>query len=117
ASICATIFNTRRSSSTLPCGRRLRCETLAPTYNIAEAFLHAATHAPQPMHEAASKARSASCFGIGIALPSGAPPVETETYPPDWMIRLRRVRSTTRFLMTGKDAARHGSIVIVSPSL
>src|SRR5215813_2695845 len=79
ASIWLTMFNTRRSCSTLPCGSRLRCETLAATNNIAEAFLQAATHAPQPMHVAASKASSASRLGIGIALPSGAPPVETET--------------------------------------
>src|SRR5215510_8000992 len=79
ASICETMFRTRRSCSTLPCGRRLRWETLAATNNIAEAFLHAATQAPQPMQAASSKASSASSFGIGMALPSGAPPVETET--------------------------------------
>ena len=43
--------------------------------SMAEAFGQAATHAPQPMHAAASIARSAFSFGIGIALASGAPPV------------------------------------------
>ena len=38
---------------------------------IAEAFVQAATQAPQPMQAAASMARSASGFGIGIALRVG----------------------------------------------
>ena len=45
----------------------------------AEAFLQAATQAPQPIHAAASKASSAIFFGIGISLASGTPPVLTET--------------------------------------
>ena len=60
----------------------MRCETLAETKSMALAFLHAATHAPQPIQAAASIARSAACFGTGIALPSGADPVETEIKPP-----------------------------------
>ena len=52
------------------------------TNNIAEAFLQAATQAPQPMHCAASMARSAAGFGTGKALASGALPVRTETKPP-----------------------------------
>src|SRR5262245_14587826 len=79
SSIFATIFNTRDVSSTFPCGSRLKWEILAATKSMADAFLQAATQAPQPMQAAASKALSASSFGIGIALPSGAPPVETET--------------------------------------
>ena len=47
----------------------------APVVGDADAFGQAATHAPQPMHAAASIARSASAFPTGIALPSGAPPV------------------------------------------
>ena len=38
-------------------------------------------------------------------------------YPPASMIRSNAERSTTRSLMTGKAAARHGSTTIVSPSL
>src|SRR5262245_38805916 len=82
ASILLTMLSTRWSCSTFPCGSRLRWETLAATKSIAEAFLQAATHAPHPMHWAAYIAFSASSFGIGIALQSGAPPVETEISPP-----------------------------------
>ena len=46
--------------------------------SIALAFGQAATHAPQPMHSAAWKARSAAGFGTGIAWASGAEPVLTE---------------------------------------
>src|SRR5436853_3676659 len=79
ASACATIAATRRARSGLPWGRIASCEILAPTKRWADAFLHAATHAPQPMHAAESMATSAMSFGIGIALPSGAPPQLTET--------------------------------------
>ena len=37
---------------------------------------HAATHAPQPMHAAASKAVSAASLGTGIRFASGAEPVD-----------------------------------------
>jgi hypothetical protein len=47
--------------------------------SIADALGQAATQAPQPMHCAASIAMSACSFGTGIALPSGAEPVRTET--------------------------------------
>src|SRR6056297_324943 len=59
SSILATMAFTRRLASTLPCGRRARCDTLAETNSMAEAFLQAATHAPQPMQDAASMADSA----------------------------------------------------------
>src|ERR1044072_1327247 len=78
ASIAETMLRTRRSFSTLPCGRRFRCETLAETKSIADAFLQAATQAPHPMQAAASIARSESDLETGSALPSGVPPVETE---------------------------------------
>ena len=45
----------------------------------ADAFLQAATQAPQPMQAAESIAVSATSFGIRMALPSGAPPQLTET--------------------------------------
>src|SRR5213594_1527148 len=115
-SICSTIANTRRSFSGLPCGRRFRCETFADTNNIALAFLQAATHAPQPMHAAASIARSESCFGTGIAFPSGAEPVLAEMKPPAEMIRSKAVRLTIKSLINGNAFARKGSTVIVSPS-
>ena len=52
---------------------------LAETNSIAEAFLHAATQAPQPMQVAALKASSAIFLGTGISLASGTPPVFTDT--------------------------------------
>ena len=81
------MLRTRRSFSALPWGSRPRWETLAATNSMALAFLQAATQAPQPMHAAASIARSASSLGTGSALASGAPPVFTETKPPAWMMR------------------------------
>ena len=108
---------TRSARSGWPWGRRPRCETLAAVNSMAEAFGHAATQAPQPMHAAASMARSALALGTGMALPSGAPPVATEMKPPAAMMRSKAPRSTTRSLMTGKARARHGSMVIASPSL
>ena len=78
SSIVCTIASTRRSFSAWPCGRRFKCAAFAATKSIAEAFWHAATHAPQPMHAAASKAASALGLGTGVALASGALPVRTE---------------------------------------
>ena len=77
---------TRSMRSGWPCGSSARCETLAPANSIADAFGQAATQAPQPMQAAASIARSASSFGTGIALASGAQPVSTEMKPPAAMI-------------------------------
>jgi len=48
---------------------------LAATKRLADAFGQAATHAPQPMHAAASIARSASALGTGSVLASAALPV------------------------------------------
>ena len=45
---------------------------------MAELFGQAATHAPQPMQVALSKAMSASRFGAGVACASGAEPVFAE---------------------------------------
>ena len=75
SSILATMFLTRSAASIWPWGNKAKWLTLAPTNNMALAFLQAATQAPQPMHEAASMAMSALCFGIGIVLASGTPPV------------------------------------------
>ncbi len=116
ASIVSTIAVTRRSFSGWPCGNRLRWETLAETNNMAEAFLQAATHAPQPMQAAASIASSAASFGTGTALASGADPVGAVINPPACMMRSNAERSTTRSLIGGNALARNGSTVIVSPS-
>ena len=51
----------------------------APTNRTADAFLQAATHAPQPMQAAESIAASAMSRGTGMLLASGAPPVLIET--------------------------------------
>jgi hypothetical protein len=75
----------------------------ADVKSIAEAFGQAATHAPQPMHAAASIAGRRP-FGMGIALPSGADPVLTEMKPPACDDAVERERSTTRSRITGKAA-------------
>src|ERR1700741_1449586 len=83
---------------------------------MAEAFLQAATQAPQPIQVAELKASSAITLGIGISLASGTPPVFTETKPPACCILSNAERSTARSLITGNGAARQGSMVIVCPS-
>ena len=85
--------------------------------NIAEALGQAATHAPQPMHAAASIEVSAMLLGTAMVLASGALPDRTEMYPPASMIRSSALRSITRSLITGNALARHGSIHTSSPSL
>ena len=85
---------------------------------MAEAFLQVATQAPQPIQVAASKALSASCLSIGMALASWVfPEVLTLTKPPACWIRSKEERSTVRSFITGKAFALKGSIVMVSPSL
>src|SRR5207302_3714574 len=79
ASACSIIATTRRARSCWPWGSSDRCEILALMKRCADAFLHAATHAPQPMHAAESIAVSEISFGISTLLPSGAPPVFTDT--------------------------------------
>ena len=76
-SIRAVICATRRARSGCPWGSRASCEIFAPVKSDADAFGHAATHAPQPMQAAASIASSARSFGTAIALPSGAPPTSS----------------------------------------
>ena len=71
----ATMSSTRASRSGWPCGSRPRWVTLAAVNSMAEPLGQAATQAPQPMQVAASKARSASGFGTGMAFASGADPV------------------------------------------
>src|SRR5690606_25269364 len=104
-----TIFTTREARSGCPCGSMPRWVTLAAVHSIAEPFGQAAPPAPQPMQVAASKARSASALGTGVACASGAVPVGALMYPPAWMMRSKALRSTTRSLMTGNALARHGS--------
>ena len=111
------MLSARRSFSGFPCGNRFKCETLAATKSIALAFLHAATQAPQPMHCAASIAKSASDFGTGMELASGAAPVRTVIKPPACWIRSKLLRSQTRSLMSGNAFARNGSTTISSPCL
>lgn len=103
--------------SGFPCGNLLRCDAFAETKSMALPFLHDATHAPQPIHAAASKASSASFLSMGIELASGAEPVRTSMYPPAAMMRSNALRSTMRSLTTGNAFARNGSIQMVSPSL
>ena len=78
ASWRSTIATARRSRSTWPCGSSARWLTLADVKSAADAFLHAATHAPQPMQAAESIACSTTFPGIRMALPSGAPPTLTD---------------------------------------
>src|SRR3954452_11019237 len=74
-SIVFTMLVTRSQRSGWPCGSRLRCITFADVNSCAAPLGHAATHAPQPMHAAASIAVSDTDFGTRIRLPSGALPV------------------------------------------
>ena len=75
----------------------------------ADPFGHAATHAPQPMHAAASIAESAAVFAIAMLFASCAAPVGAVMKPPAAMIRSKAPRFTTRSLMTGNARDRHGS--------
>src|SRR6476620_7941705 len=74
-SICATMLNTRFLRSGPPCGNKARCATLAAVNNESDAFLQAATQAPQPIQLAAPKEASALSFSMGMVLPSTALPV------------------------------------------
>src|SRR5687768_6071328 len=82
ASWRSTILTTRVWRSTSPCGSRPRWLTFADVNSAADAFLHAATHAPHPMQAAESIAFSATALGMRIAFPSGGPPPFTEVYAP-----------------------------------
>ena len=75
SSIVATMFTTLCFASFWPCGKRERCATFAEVKSIADEFLQAATHAPQPMHAEERNASSANSFSIVIELASGASPV------------------------------------------
>src|SRR4029450_4078171 len=99
---------------------RLRCATFAEVNNCAAPFGHAATHAPHPMHAAASNAASATTFGTGVRLASAAPPVGPAgglppgaaplfpvIYPPASTMRSNAERFTTRSRTTGNAEARH----------
>ena len=59
-------------------------------------------------HEQALVITITAVLGTGRALPSGVPPVFTETKPPAWMMRSKALRLVTRSLMMGKafDAPR-----------
>jgi hypothetical protein len=96
--------------------RLLDAEILAAVKRLAAPLGQAATQAPQPIQAAASNAVSATNFGIGIRLASGAEPVSTEMNPPASMIRSNAERSTTRSRTRGKPDARHGSTTMVAPS-
>src|SRR5487761_2185652 len=87
SSICATMACTRLQRSGCPCGNIANWVTFAETNNIADAFLQAATQAPQPIQVAELNASSAITFGIGIELASIVTPVFTETKPPACCIR------------------------------
>ena len=78
SSILANIDFARRAASTFPCGNSANWLTFADTNSIADPFLHAATHAPHPIHDAASIAKSASRFGMVIEFATCAPPAFTD---------------------------------------
>ncbi len=104
-------------ASMRPCGRRANCEILADTNSIAEAFLHAATHAPHPIHIDESNASSDFFFEASMEFASGAAPVLTEMNPPAVWILSKALLSIIRSFITGNGFARQGSTHIVSPSL
>src|SRR4030042_6599865 len=82
SSIFSTMALTLSFASMRPCGRRANWEIFADTNNIAEAFLHAATHAPHPIHIDESNELSESFFLTSIELASGAAPALIELNPP-----------------------------------
>src|SRR6476620_252583 len=100
-----------------PWGNKARWAILAAVNREAEAFLQAATQAPQAIQAAAAKEESAFSFSMGIEFPSTALPVLIEKKPPAWMIRSKDLRSVTRSLITGKPFALQGSTTMVSPFL
>src|SRR5690349_11900401 len=81
-SICCTMLSALFFLSGPPCGNKARCAILAAVNREADAFLQAATQAPQPMQAAAPKEASALSFSMGSELPSTALPVFTEMKPP-----------------------------------
>ena len=83
---------------------------MAAVNSDAEPFGHAATHAPQPMHAAASIAPSASCFGTGIALASGAPPVGAADEAAGRDDPVERAAVHDQVLDHRERARRHGSM-------
>src|SRR5437763_114823 len=95
ASIWPTTLSTRVSRSGWPWGSTLRWLTLAAVNNMAEALGQAATHAPQPMHAAASMELSATSLPMRMALASWAAPVGALMNPPAAMMRSNADRSTT----------------------
>ena len=111
ASIARTILTTRLVRSGSPCGNNARCETFAAVKSIADAFGHAAAHAPQPMHAAASIERSASCLGIGIEFASGADPARAEMKPPAWCCVSSSARSETGTHQRAIFISRHSAFV------
>ena len=117
SSMVSTMAFTRSKRSGWPCGNRLSWPAFAEVKSWAAEFGHAATHAPQPMHAAASIAPSATVLGIRISFASRAAPVGAVMNPPDSTMRSNAERSTQRSFTIGKPAARHGSTVIVSPSV
>ena len=74
-SISSTMPIVRRPRSGWPWGRRLRCASFAAVKSCPAPLGQDATQAPQPMHAAASIARSASSLGTRTRLASGALPV------------------------------------------
>ena len=78
ASCWLSMLTTRARRSGWPCGSRPRCEIFAPVNSMAEALGHAATHAPQPMQAAASKAASAFSFCTGTEWPPGPTGVDRD---------------------------------------
>ena len=76
SSIWFTIANTLSLALILPCGSNAYCEILALTNRLAEAFLQAATHAPQPIQAAAAKADSALSLSTGSQTVSDSPGFE-----------------------------------------
>jgi hypothetical protein len=78
ASCRSTIDTTRVPRSTSPCGSWARWLTFADVNSTADAFLHAATHAPQPMHAAESIACSTVSLEIRMLFASWAPPTLTD---------------------------------------
>jgi hypothetical protein len=115
-SIWATMLSTRFLRSGCPCGSKPRCDTLAARKREADAFLQAATQAPQAIQAAAAKEASAFSFSTATELPSTAFPVLMEINPRPAPAG-QRLSGRYQVFYDGKPLARQGSTTMVSPSL
>jgi hypothetical protein len=112
SSIVSTIASTIAPALGLALGQQVEVADLGGREQVGGAVgarRHAGTAADA---RAASIAASATGFGIGMRLASGAPPVVGGDEAAGLDDAVERRRSTIRSLMIGNAVARHGSMTI-----